>query len=70
MKLVLKVVNELTIAALKLQNKLRDPEIRNNTHEFLDILLKIWKYSILILHQRLNYDISIPLIFQDESFPS
>ena len=42
-KLVLKVVNELTIAALKLQNELRDPESRNNTHEFVDILLKIWK---------------------------
>ena len=40
-KLVLKVVNELTIAALKLQNELSDSESRNNTHEFVDSLLKI-----------------------------
>ena len=42
-KLVLKIVNELTIAALKLQNELRDPESRNNTNEFVDILLKTLK---------------------------
>ena len=39
-KLVLKVVNELTIAAFKEQNELREPESRNNTHEFVDIPIK------------------------------
>ena len=70
-KLVLKVVNELTIAALKLQNGLRDPGSRNNTHEFVDILLKIWKIFNIrtpFKGQRLNDEFSRSLIFQDERF--
>ena len=65
MKLVLKVVNELTIAALKLQNELRDPESSNNTHESVDILLKICKIfhiNTLFKGQHLNDDISRPNI--------
>ena len=70
-KLVFKVVNELTIAALKLQNELREPESRTNTHEFVDILLKIWKIfniSTPFKGVRLNDEFSRPLIFQDERF--
>ena len=70
-KIVLKVINELSIAALKLQNELRQPEIRNNTQEFVDILLKIWKIfniNTLFKGQRLNDDISRHLIFPDERF--
>ena len=70
-KLVLKVVNELIIAAFKLQNELLDPESRNNTRVFVDILLKIWKIFNMnapFKGQRLNDDISRPLILQDERF--
>ena len=70
-KLVLKVVNELTLAALKLQNELRTLETRSNTHDFVDILLIIWKVFNInspLKGQRLNDDISRPLTFQDERF--
>ena len=42
-KLVLKVFNELTVAALKLQNELFNQEDRNNTHDFVEMFLQLWK---------------------------
>ena len=42
-KIVLKVFNVLTLAVLKLQNELSNQESRNNTHDFVEILLQLWK---------------------------
>ena len=71
MKLVLKVFNELTLAALKLQNELSNEEYRNNTHDFVEILLQLWKlFNINSTHKgkRFNDDMSRPLTYQDERF--
>ena len=49
-KLVLKVVNKLTIAALKLQNELLDPESETILMNLLISSLEFGKYEILVLH--------------------
>ena len=70
-KLVLKVVNELTISALTIQNGLRTPEFRNNTPEFVDILLTVWRlFNVNTPFKgiRLNDHFSEPLTFNDERF--
>ena len=71
-KLVLKVFNDLTVAALKLQNELSNQEDRNNTHDFVEMLLQLWKLFNInspLKGKRLNDDISRPLTYQDERFP-
>ena len=68
---MLKVVNELTLSALNIQNGLRIPEFRNNTPEFVDILLSVWKLSNVntpFKGIRLNDHFSEPLTFNDERF--
>ena len=50
----MKVVNELTCAALKLQKELLSLETRNNTREFVDIPLNISYLQILETERRLN----------------
>ena len=68
-KLVLKVVNELTISALTIQNELRYPEYRNNTPEFVDTLLTVWKlFNVNTPFKgiRLNDNFSRPLTLNDE----
>ena len=71
MELVLKVFNVLTLAALKLQNELSNQEYQNNTHDFVEIILQLWRlfniYSPL-RGKRLNDDMSRPLTYQDERF--
>ena len=70
-KLVLKVVNELTLSALTIQNGLRTPEFRNNTPEFVDILLTVWRlFNVNTPFKgiRLNDHFSEPLTFNDERF--
>ena len=59
MKLVLKVFNELTLAALKLQNQLSNQEYRNDTHDFVRIILQLWKLfniNSTLKGKRLNDD--------------
>ena len=71
-KLVLKVFNDLTVAALKLQNELSNQEDRNNTHDFVEMLLQLWKLFNInspLKGKRLNDDTSRPLTYQDERFP-
>ena len=68
-KLVLKVFNELTLAA---QNELSNQEYRNNTHDFVEILLQLWKLVNInspLKGKRLNHDMSRHLTYQDERFP-
>ena len=70
-KLVLKVFNELTLAALKLQNQLSNQEYRNNTHDFVEILLQLWKLFNInspLKGKRMNDNMSRPLTYQDERF--
>ena len=70
-KIVLKVFNELTVAALKLQNELFNQKDRNNTHDFVEMLLQPWKLFNInspLKGKRLNDDISRPLTYQDERF--
>ena len=70
-KLVLKVFNELTLAAPKLQNELSNREYRNNTHDFVEILLQLWKLFNInspLKGKHMNNDMSRPLTYQDERF--
>ena len=70
-KLVLKVFNELTLAALKLHNELSNQEYRNSTHDFVEILLQLWKMFNInspLMGKRLNDYMSRPLTYQDERF--
>ena len=70
-KLVLKVFNELTLAVLKLQNQLSNQEYRNNTHDFVEILLQLWKLFNInspLKGKRMNDNMSRPLTYQDERF--
>ena len=70
-KLVLKVVNELTISALTIQNELQYLEYRKNIPEFVDILLTIWKlFNVNTPFKgiRLKYNFSKPLSLNDERF--
>ena len=70
-KLVLKVVNELTLSALTIQNGLCTPEFRNNTPEFVDILLTVWRlFNVNTPFKgiRLKDHFSEPLTFNDERF--
>ena len=69
-KLVLKVVNELTLSALEIQNESR-LEYRNNTSSFVSILLTRWKiFNINTPFKgiRLNDSFSRPLTLNDERF--
>ena len=69
-KLVLKVVNELTHAALEIQNEMRSPEYRNSTSDF-SILISLWKiFNINTPFKsiRLNDSLLDPLILNDERF--
>ena len=69
-KLVLKVFNELTLAA-KLQNELSNQEYQNNTHDFVEILLQLWKLFNInspLKGKRLNDDMSRPLTYQNGRF--
>ena len=65
-KLVLQVFNELTLAALKLQNELSNQEYRNNTHNLVEILWKLFNINSPLKGKRLNDDMSRPLTYQDE----
>ena len=70
-KLVLKVVNELTLSALEIQNESRCPEYRNNTSSFVSILLTVWKICNIntpFKGTRLNDSLSRPLTLNDERF--
>ena len=53
-KLVLKVFNVLTHAALKLQNELSNQEYRNNTQDFVEILLQLWQLFNINSHLKVN----------------
>ena len=71
MKLVLKVIHESTIAALTIQNEQRCASYRNNTSEFVEILLSLWKFfniNVPFKHVRLNDPLSRPFSFNDERF--
>ena len=68
-KLVVKVVNELTLAALRILDDSRLPQYRKNTSDFICILLSLWKiFSINTPFKgiRLNDSLSIPLTLNDE----
>ena len=70
-KLVLKVVNELTLAALRILDDSRLPQYRKNTSDFICILLSLWKiFNINTPFKviRLNDSLSIPLTLNDERF--
>ena len=70
-KLVLKVVNELTLAALRILDDSRLPQYRKNTSEFICILLSLWKiFNINTPFKgiRLNDNLSIALTLNDERF--
>ena len=70
-KLVLKVVNELTRAALRILDESRLPEYRKNTSDFICILLSLWKiFNINTPFKgiRLNDSLSNPLTLNDERF--
>ena len=65
-KLVLKVVNELTVSALRIID-----DSRKNTSDFICILLSLWKiFNINTPFKgiRLNDSLSNPLILNDERF--
>ena len=70
-KLVLKVVNELTIATLKIQDEFRCQENQNNTAYFVDTLLNLWKMfnvNTPLKGIRLKDNNSTPFAFNDEDF--
>ena len=70
-KLVLKVIHESTIAALTIQNEQRCASYRNNTSEFVEILLSLWNFfniNVPFKHVRLNDPLSRPFSFNDERF--
>ena len=70
-KLVLKVVNELTLAALRILDESRLPEYRKNTSDFICFLLSLWKiFNINTPFKgiRLNDSFSNPLTLNDERF--
>ena len=70
-KLVLKVVNELTVSALRIIDESRLPEYRKNTSDFVYILLSLWKIFNIntpLKGIRLNDSLSNPLILNDERF--
>ena len=70
-KLVLKVVNELTQAALEIQNELRCPKFRNSTSDLVRVLISLWKlFNINTPFKgiRLNDSFSSPLTLNDERF--
>ena len=67
----MKVVNELTLSALEIQNESRFPENRNNTSSFVSVLLTLWKIFNIntpFKGTRLNDSLSIPLTLNDERF--
>ena len=69
--LVLKVINELTLSGLQIQNEARCQEYRNNTSNFVSILLTLWKIfniSTPLKGLRLNDILSTPLNLNDERF--
>ena len=69
--MVLKVVNELTLAALRILDESRLPEYRKNTSDFICILLSLWKiFNINTPFKgiRLNDSLSNPLTLNDERF--
>ena len=71
MKLVLKVINELTCAALKIQNEQRNQEFQNCTSEFVSIILSVWKiFNVNTPYKdiRLNDDLCRPLTYNDDRF--
>ena len=43
--LALAVFNEWTNATLSLNKQLQDAEIVTHTHEYLDVIIRIWKIS-------------------------
>ena len=70
-KLVLKVVNELTQAALEIQNELRCHKFRNSTSDLVRVLIYLWKlFNINTPFKgiRLNDSFSSPLTLNDERF--
>ena len=70
-RLVLKIVNDLTLSALEIQNEKRCEEYRNNTSTFVRILLTLWKIfnvSTPFKGIRLNDNFSTPLTLHDERF--
>ena len=70
-KMVLKVINELTLAALKIQNESRSPDYRKNTSDFVSLLLSLWKiFNVNTPFKgiRLNECLSNPLTLNDERF--
>ena len=68
-KLVLKVINELTLAALRILDDSRLQQYRKNTSDFISFF-HYGKYSTSIHRKgiRLNDSLSIPLTFNDERF--
>ena len=69
--LVLKAINELTLSGLQIQNEARCQEYRNNTSNFVSILLTLWKIlniSTPLKGLRLNEILSTPLNLNDERF--
>ena len=59
------------LAALKLQNELSNQEYRNNTQDFVEILLQLWQLFNInspLKGERLNDDMSRPLTYQDKRF--
>ena len=68
--LALRVSNESTCAALKIQNDLH-PDSINDTSNFVDVLSKIWKIFNIntpLKHVRLNDEYSRPLTDKDWRF--
>ena len=69
--LVLKVINELTLSGLQIQNEARCQDYRNITSNFISILLtlrKIFNISTPLKGLRLNDSLSTPLNLNDERF--
>ena len=67
-RLVLKVIHESTIAALTIQNEQRCASYKNNTSEFVEILLSLWNFlniNVPFKHVRLNDPLSRPFSFND-----
>ena len=67
-RLVLKIVNDLILCALEIQNEKRCEEYRNDTSTFVRILLILWKtinVSTPFKGIRLNDNFSKPLTLHD-----
>ena len=65
------IIQRIDSCSSELQDELSNQEYQNNTHDFVEILLQLWKLFNInspLKGKRLNDDMSSPLTYQDEPF--